>query len=419
MKNITLLRLVYLNTLLIFATIYSSKAATYTFSTAGNWSEPSFWTGGIIPPNPLPIGDNVVIAANCTRTWYTTINGSITVNTGVTLTISNGAEDLTFTINGTGDNYGTIDATAEGLVTGSAGSFTNFSGATVQAITTFGGIENNGQFTNQSGANINVWGCANSGIFNNNGTIALGFLWRSFSGSTLTNNGTISNSNSLGAFENFAGATLNMNGGIITFSCGISNTGTINVSGGDFRLTRNPVTWSPGLNWTGGTVTIGGSFSIGSGETITVPSGATLIRINGNAMSINNGGTLQVNGTFTPQSGSFTVQSGGSLSIGSGGVTTFSSAILNNSGSVTNSGTVNISSRLENNGSLSNSGTININNNGILGLNTNPATLPGGTLNWNSGSTIIIGASGVMNLSGSFTVPTGRYFYVSGGQFAI
>ena len=442
MKNIPQLKLVSLSILLVFVNIYASKATTYTFSTPGNWNIATNWTGGVVPPDPLPVGDAIVIAANCTRSWYTTINGSITVNASVTLTINNGVEDLTFSINGTGNNNGIIDAMGESFVIGSTGVFTNMSGATVQATTTLGGIENNGQFTNQSGANINVWSCGNSGIFNNNGTITLGFIWTNLAGSTLSNNGNFTNSNGSGGFNNVAGATINMGGGIISLSCGITNSGTINVTSGDFRLLRNPVTWLTGLNWSGGTVTIGGSLSIGSGTTITVPSGATLLRINGNAISIDNGGSLQVNGTFTPQTGAFTVQSGGSFGIGSGGATTFSSAILNNSGSVTNAGTmnlnqssgqfqnlasgtfnnsgiVNISYRLDNSGSFSNSGTININNNGILGLNTNPATLPGGTLNWNNGGYIVIGSSGVLNLSGSLTVPSGRFFHVNGGQFAI
>ena len=335
MKNKHLLRWIPLSILLVFTTIYSSKATTYTFSTAGNWNEASFWADGVVPPNPLSASDAIVIAANCTRTWYTTINGSITVNAGVTLTISHAAEDLTFTINGMGNNYGIIDATAEGLVIGSTGSFTNYNGATVRATTTFGGIENNGQFTNQSGATVNVWGGGNSGVFNNNGNVALGFIWTNLAGSTLTNNGNFTNSNGSGGMNNVAGATINIGGGVMSLSCGITNSGTINVSGGDLQLYRNPATFPTGLTWTGGTITLGASFSIGSGETVIVPSGATLRRVNGNSISINNGGTLRINGYFTPQSGSFTVQSGGNFTVGSGGGANFTSTSLNNSGTIT------------------------------------------------------------------------------------
>jgi len=419
------------------------NSGTYTFTGAGGagWSVAASWAGGVVPPDPLPIGEEIVIAANCTRNWYTTINGTITINSGVTLTIYQAAEELTFTINGTGHNYGTVNATEESLVTGTMGSFTNYSGASVQAVSTLGGIVNNGQFTNQAGAATNIWAAGNSGVFTNAGTVIIGFIWTNLSGGVLSNSGSFTNSANSGVLNNTAGATINLTGGTISLSCGIANNGSINQSGGDVHLLRNPVQWPSNFNWTGGTVTIGGSLDIDAGNTITVPAGGTLFRTNGQPLTINNGGSLVVNGMFTPQSGNFTVQNGGNFSIGAGATIAFSSAALNNSGtlinagtlnleqssgellnngSFVNTGTVNVYRILKNSGSMSNIGVINLFSNGILELDTDPAELPGGTFNWNNGGILRIGVNGRFTLDNTFTVPaSGTLIVLSSAPFTI
>lgn len=424
-------------------TFSAGAQTTYTFNTAGGWSNAANWSGGVVPPNPLPAGDAIVIAANCSHTWYLTINGSFTVNAGVTFTFYQAAEEIDLIINGSGSNYGTIDATEEELNIGLTGVFTNYSGASVLITTILGGIENNGQYVNQSSATTNIWRCSNSGVFTNNGSVILGFIWTNLAGSTLNNAGNFTGSSSTGALNNAAGATINFSGGLIQLSCGITNTGNINLSGGEMRLFKSPLTWPSGFTWTGGTVTIGASLTIGSGLTVTVPAGAILTRMNGNPISIANGGSIVVNGTFTPQSGSLTVESGGNLSINAGGMTTLTSATLNNYGTMTNAGTLNVSANsgqlvnfaggilqnsgtitltrsLRNSGDLNNSGIININSSGNLELNSNPAVMPGGTINWNSGGVISVGAMGVFDLNANFTVPSGRTFIISnGGQMII
>jgi hypothetical protein len=407
------------------------NVGVYTFTGAGGagWSVAASWSGGVVPPNPLPVGEEIIIAANCTQNWYTTIDGSITINSGVTLTISNAVEDLTFTVNGTGHNYGTINANDENLVIGSAGSFINYSGASILATTTLGGIENNGQFSNEAGATVNIWGCGNSGIFTNNGTSTIGFGWTNLAGGILNNSGNITNSNGSGFLNNVGGAIINLTGGIISFSCGISGTGAMALSGGDLRLLRNPVSWPSNFNWTSGIVTLGGIMSIDAGVTITVPSGGTLTRQNGNAIFINSGGSLVVNGTFIPHAGGFSVQNGGIFEISSGSSVSFSLAQLSNSGTVANAGTLtliagvsqnygtlnnsgilNINGYFVTSGTLSNSGTVN--NNGSLELNTNPAQFPTGTFNWNSGSIVRIGVNGQYTLDNTLIVPSGCGFVV-------
>jgi len=404
---------------------------TFTGATGPGWSVAANWAGGVVPPDPLPAGEEIVIAANCTRTWYTTIDGTITINSGVTLTINHAAEELTFTINGAGHNYGAINATEEDLVTGSGGSFTNYSGASVQATATFGGIVNNGQFTNEAGATVNVWGVGNSGTFTNAGTFTIGFIWTNLAGSTLNNSGNLTNSNGDGGLNNVAGAVINISGGIIQLSCGITNNGAINLSGGDLGLLRNPAVWPTGLNWTSGTVTLGGVLSIDAGVTITIPPGGTLTRQNGRAIFINSGGALVVNGTFIPHAGGFSVQNGGAFEISSASSVSFSLTQLSNSGTVTNAGTLtlvagtsqnndfgiinnsgilNINGYFVTSGTLSNSGTIN--NNGSLELNTNPSQFPAGIFNWNSGSIVRIGINGQYTLDNTLTVPSGCAFVV-------
>ena len=404
---------------------------TFTGATGPGWSVAANWAGGVVPPDPLPAGEEIVIAANCTRTWYTTIDGTITINSGVTLTINHAAEELTFTINGAGHNYGAINATEEDLVTGSGGSFTNYSGASVQATATFGGIVNDGQFTNEAGATVNVWGVGNSGTFTNAGTFTIGFIWTNLAGSTLNNSGNLTNSNGDGGLNNVAGAVINISGGIIQLSCGITNNGAINLSGGDLGLLRNPAVWPTGLNWTSGTVTLGGVLSIDAGVTITIPPGGTLTRQNGRAIFINSGGALVVNGTFIPHAGGFSVQNGGAFEISSASSVSFSLTQLSNSGTVTNAGTLtlvagtsqnndfgiinnsgilNINGYFVTSGTLSNSGTIN--NNGSLELNTNPSQFPAGIFNWNSGSIVRIGINGQYTLDNTLTVPSGCAFVV-------
>ena len=39
----------------------ASTAITYTFITSGNWDTPANWQGGVVPPNPLPEGSEVII----------------------------------------------------------------------------------------------------------------------------------------------------------------------------------------------------------------------------------------------------------------------------------------------------------------------------------------------------------------------
>ena len=109
---------------------------------------------------------------------------------------------------------------------------------------------------------------------------------------------------------------------------------------------------------------------------------------------------------------SFDVVNNGTIEIG-----TYS---LNIFGTLTNNGTLelgdagSIYGTLTNNGTLINYSPLDLNSGGELVLNTNGASIPGGTFNWNSGSTLTIGSSGVMTLTSSLTVQIGTTLKVLG-----
>lgn len=432
-----------------------SSQTTYTFSTAGNWNVAANWTGGVVPPDPLPSGDFIVINANCTRSWFTTVNGTMTVNAGKTLTINSSLETIYFNNAGIVNNYGTIDCqNDDSFVNLSGNTITNFSGASFKISQIESLFSNYGTFINNSGATVTTItvtsGVANQtgGVFTNNGTVDHVGIFQNYPGSTLNNNGTFNGTTAAGAIVNQSGATINLNSGsTLTSFCTFDNLGTLNlVAGGNLALTHNPVVWPAGtFNWSSGsTVTVGGTLAIASGETITIPNGCTLTRINGNAISVNSGGSLINNGIFTPGVGAFTVNSGGVLANNATGTMTIASCILDNSGTTTNQGILNINQPVgqvannsggnfdnsgtihnnylfKNSGAFSNGGTFNLNANpATLELNTNPAGLPAGTFNWNSGGHVKIGANGVMTLNSTLTVAAGRNLDMDpGGQLII
>ncbi len=88
--------LALLLTAFLFTWFVSSAFAqtTYTFATAGNWNVAANWGGGVVPPDPLPNSDFIVINANCTRSWYTTVNGTMTLNAGKKLQVHSVSEAI-------------------------------------------------------------------------------------------------------------------------------------------------------------------------------------------------------------------------------------------------------------------------------------------------------------------------------------
>lgn len=235
MKHYFTLRLL---ALLFTGLVTNASATTYTFANAGNWNSFGTWVGDLLPPNPLPAGDFIVIDADCTLNLSRTINGTLTVNAGKTLTLSyTGEPSRTFTNGGTLNNQGTIDVFGDFKLVNSAGrTITNFSGAIIRS-NLVASVDNYGTLVNNSGGAINIqqFGGVNNesgGLVTNNGTITSGWIWVNKSGSTLDNNGTIGTASS-GGVTNENGGIMNINSGS-TFNvyCTATNAGTININTG-------------------------------------------------------------------------------------------------------------------------------------------------------------------------------------------
>ena len=323
---------------------------TYTFSTAGNWNGAVNWAGGVVPPDPLPSGDFIVIDANCTRSWYTTVNGTMTVNVGKTLTIFHSSEEITFKNGGVTNNYGTIDCKEEEFINQSGTTTPNFSGATFSTTAVLGTLSNLGTFINSSGATFTTVAFSgvaneNGGVFTNDGTITHAGTWQNNSGSTLNNNATLNGTNSAGAIFNHSGGTLNLNNGsTLTAFCTFTNSGTLNLNTGAILvLKKTPLVWPAGtFNWnSGSTVKIDGpEFNLESGITLTVESGRTLEVIGPGYIRVKAGAMLIVEGTqiHTGSTASLIIRAGATLVVN--GTLNTNSAFVNMSGTLKGNGTV-------------------------------------------------------------------------------
>jgi autotransporter-associated beta strand protein len=266
-------------------------------------------------------------------------NGLMWFNTGVTLTNAAG---------------GTFNANANFNISGpgptpSDGTFDNF--GTFTRGTGTGSVNVYSQFNNQSGATVNV----QTGTLNltNPGTIAGTF--NVSAGAMLAFGGT----ETLPGTATFSGAgTLAVSGGTATISGPLTfpsfaltggtltGTGALNVS--SLLLSGGTVGRDLTLSPTGGNQFGGGTVSVGSGFTLTIPSGATLQATAGTLAgpgAVSNQGTLTKTGTggvtvsapFTNAPGAQVSVQAGSLSLTGGGTlggtyTTATGATLNLAG---------------------------------------------------------------------------------------
>ncbi|SFE75745.1 beta strand repeat-containing protein, partial [Sunxiuqinia elliptica] len=108
-------------------TVSSSAAATITSSaSSGNWSNPTSWSGGVVPG----ASDDVVITAGTTiLVDANTTCQSITIESGGILQIAN---SITLTLTGDWTNSGSFDAGTSGVV-----EFTGSTSSTISGTTTF------------------------------------------------------------------------------------------------------------------------------------------------------------------------------------------------------------------------------------------------------------------------------------------
>jgi fibronectin-binding autotransporter adhesin len=289
---------------------------------SGNWSQASFWSGGVVPNN----GGG--------KTYNVTISNGIseTVSLNLAVTIS----DLTM-----GD-LATLQSVAnESLTIASGGTFTIQSGSLVNFTTTGSNITvaSGGTLVNNGTLNLEAAGetLSVTGTTTNTGTLDLeGGIAATFTGS-VTNSGEFETGfsggnntvNVSGTFTNNAGATLAVDGsGDVVNVNALTNSGMLSVAAGAT------------LNITGG----GQGFTdVVAGSNITL--GGTLNVINGSKTTSGLGNLTTVAGTLNLQNNQTTAvtPSGGTLSIVGGGEvelsgSTGSTTTVSVTGNVSNSG---------------------------------------------------------------------------------
>ncbi len=219
------------------------------------------------------------------------------------------------------------------------------------------------------------------------GDLTVHTLLRVNSGDTLTiqNNGTYNNEESLSI------------DGILELGGTLSNNGTVNLnSGGELVLNKNPASLPEGtFNWNNG-----GTLSIGANGRLVLP----------NALTVESGRTLKVNGILRSFEYSLTVGTSGELIV-NGDLTLHNSAtVVNNSnGSIILNGLL----KFQDNSTLTNNGIIDLNSEGELFYNAGSSTMPGAVFNWNSG-TVRIGSNGILDVTGSYTIPSDGTFRIVG-----
>ncbi|HMP23352.1 MAG TPA: T9SS type A sorting domain-containing protein [Saprospiraceae bacterium] len=348
---------------LLTIALAASAQTTYTFVGGGannNWSTAANWicvgpdcTMNNIPPTPLPAGDFIIITANSNQNGGArTIEGTMTVNAGVTMTNAN---SLTIADGGSLINEGIIIRTSQTIITGTminngiltlqssalnitaGGTVTNNNDITIvnPTLNVEGNLINEGTITNQSG----LLRAQVVGMITNNGTIINNNNLRINNNAVLSNNGQIENGNSF---------NINNDGIVNNNATGsITNSGTINNSNDIFNsgIITNSGTISTGNNQlfenTGTLIMVGGTLSRG-----------------GNAANINNDGLIQGTGTIS-LSGANPFINNGTIDMSNGATGTLA---ITGTGNFTNNGTIILEV-----GSSDASDLINVGNTATLG----------------------------------------------------
>jgi fibronectin-binding autotransporter adhesin len=381
----------------------------------------TFWNGSTTSPTGAVVGGS--------GNWNL-VNGNFTENDGA-LSGAWAGNGFNAVFAGTG---GTVTIAADTTVAPSGLAFL-VDGYTIQggnaasrlALTGPTGIDT----ATNVGATINaVISGTGSLTKTGNGTLTLGGV-NTYSGSTtvlggtlantgtitgsVTNNATLTSTGSLlGGLINNAGAVANLAG---TANGQISNSGTVNVTG---NLTNNGALFAnsgagalnvSGGDFTGINVVTNNSTALNG---INVSAGRTLsaaIITNGATSSILNAGTITASNRID-NSGTLTTTgtiNGGSFGLrGLAGSTTNASGTIN--GAVSNAGTFNVTGNLVNNNTITNTGTFNVTGATLttLGLNNEAS----GTVNAAGAINGQLGNAGTFNVTGNLT---GNNAFVNSG----
>jgi len=442
--------------------------ATCTSTQTGNWNVAANWTGCVGGNGPAPntpgSNDTAIIANGHTITANVALTvGAVIVNTGGTLSIGGGG-GTNFTVNGTTTVNGTLahattsgNETYIGLVTiGSGGSWINTAN---ESISFRGGLTHNGSsFTAGTGTYT-----FNTNAQSIGGASALTIPNVTVTGVTLTNTGTLTVLTALsgtGALTNAAGTTLNLGGtsGITTlnasasgntvnytgaaqtvkatsyYNLALSGSGTKTLTGvsavnGDLTLSGT-VTATTAANFT-----IGGDLTVGSGTTFTsanftnLVSGSTsvsgtlahsggaaktyvgAVTVNsggswtnaGNAPVTLRGGLTHDGSTFTAGTGTYTFNTN-AQSIGGASALTIPNVTVTGV-TLTNTGTLTVSTALSGTGGLTNGANATLNLGGTSAITTLTAGAAGNTVNYTQAGAQTVKATTYhhLGLSGSGT----------------
>ncbi len=437
----------------------SAQAATYTWDgTSADWfSNPSHWLVGNTPAGYPGAGDD---AENLTQAAMTLGNsatvqsflgdGAFSLNGGTFMgSLANATSTLqvnnVFTLNGGQINNFTLNQGTGGSVLVNSGNFANsIINANLDLSTNSAAfLQINGVVTANSTLTLGT----SSGIqiYDGNGpsTLALGTKGRllgfgtvsqAYGGGTFTNNGLV-NANSKGNtlslavdnFNNAGTAEATASGSILSLNGTISNTDTFAASGGGTVAIHGSVTSGTAskYNAAGGTILVDGGNLTGTVGS-TTGTGLTFSNNGGNYLknaTINGTLTLSALDAFLQING--TVTANGTINMGttSNGIQIYdgngaSTLVLGSTGKLLGFGSV---FQAYGGGTFTNNGLVNANSNGntlILQpdftVNNSGATMEatsGGILSLNKATTnsgtIKAGSGSVVNISGNFVSKAG------------
>ncbi len=315
----------------------------YRSRTDGNWSSATTWQVSSDGTNwynatqsptssddtiEVVSGHTVTVTANVT-TDQTTVNGSLTVNSGVTLTIANGTGD-DIAINGTLTNTGTVSFNTSATMTAGTSSTIIFNGSAAQ--TTGSGFPST---VNNLTLNNSYTGSPDLTLSNNltvNGTFTMTQGTLDLNGKTLSYGTSASLVYDGTAAQNSGSEWLSSMSRPVT----ISNTSSSGVTMTGDRSTSSSVTVSNGATITMGTYAISGSGSF------TLSGGGTFVTANTNGVD----GSITTTTYNFSTSGNYTFNGASAQITGNNFPSTVNNFTVENSNGVTWSGPVTVNGNL-------------------------------------------------------------------------
>lgn len=438
LKKLLIFSLIAIFVILLLQTSFAQQQNDFRAINSGNWSDTLVWqvydtvkSWHSTPVYPTASANVITINFNATVALDVNMNldqfvvgGILTLNSGNSLTISNGSlHDLTVTgtITGNGDinlSGGATMIMTQGTLTGpgalniSAGS-TFYNSGTVAINRT---VNNSGTYDWTTGSITGTGSIINNNIFINECAFAATF------GIGLTNNGTYNkttnNTNFLsGSFQNAGTINIQSGGILINPSGGATINGIFTISsGGNLQFGNNSfITYTVNANISGAGTVTGFSSNVNFSTSCVYNISGITTALSG-AMNFTPGMTLTNIGNMAPAGGTINLPPG--LIIGAygtnfratlGGVlncntgTTFQFQKFFTTGTVTGSDSIFVSDSIWfSSGSLSGTGPIILKAGGVTTIFNNSVTLDktyinNGTTNWTNQS--ISGNGNIINNS--------------------